>query len=265
MCCEATVTKRAVAWVGSVQPECTVPLSAWSFRNFKPEFLLNGKRPLSPGALLAVLYSSFVPYFPACLDFPSPPLSAPGSPRMWFGESRYPGALSPVLENFCRAFSLDPTDCPWVSEDVVKPSILIWRTGHVHHQMNIAWIIQGIIKWILFESSNKYFLNYQMNFVRIIEWILLKLSNEYCVNCSINVGENRKHIMANVSNFATSLLNVLNKIKYIWLLLSICGNYQTRVRNIEYWHISATIIGCVLLSVCSLCLTLTGVFLPPPF
>ena len=37
---------------------------------------------LSPGALLAVLYCSFVPYFSACLDFPSPPLSAPGSPRM---------------------------------------------------------------------------------------------------------------------------------------------------------------------------------------
>ena len=37
---------------------------------------------LSPGALLAVLYFSFVPYFSACLDFPSPPLSAPGSPRM---------------------------------------------------------------------------------------------------------------------------------------------------------------------------------------
>ena len=33
------------------------------------------------------------------------------------GKSRYPGALSPVLENFRRAFSLDPTDCPWVSED----------------------------------------------------------------------------------------------------------------------------------------------------
>ena len=33
-----TITKRAVAWVGSVQPECTVPLSTWSFeilnRNF---------------------------------------------------------------------------------------------------------------------------------------------------------------------------------------------------------------------------------------
>ena len=37
----------------------------------------------SPGALLAVLYfSSFRIYFSARLDFPSPPLSAPGSPRM---------------------------------------------------------------------------------------------------------------------------------------------------------------------------------------
>ena len=40
-----TITKRAVAWVGSVQPECTVPLGTWNFRNFKPKFLLNGKRP----------------------------------------------------------------------------------------------------------------------------------------------------------------------------------------------------------------------------
>ena len=31
----------------------------------------------------------------------------------WSGESRYPGALPPLLENFRRAFSPDPTDCPW--------------------------------------------------------------------------------------------------------------------------------------------------------
>ena len=37
---------------------------------------------LSPGALLTVLYFSLVPYFPACLDFPLPSHSAPGSPRM---------------------------------------------------------------------------------------------------------------------------------------------------------------------------------------
>ena len=53
-----------------------------------------------------------------------------------------------------------------------KPSILLWKIGHVHHRMN---------------------------FVRIIEWILLKLSNEYCLNCFINVGENRMHIKANLS------------------------------------------------------------------
>ena len=35
----------------------------------------------------------------------------------WSGESRYPGAFPPVLENFRRAFSPGPTDCPWVSED----------------------------------------------------------------------------------------------------------------------------------------------------
>ena len=33
------------------------------------------------------------------------------------GDSRYPGALPALLENFRRAFSPDPTDCPWVSED----------------------------------------------------------------------------------------------------------------------------------------------------
>ena len=37
---------------------------------------------LSPWALLALLYLFFVTYFSARLDFPSPPLSAPGSPRM---------------------------------------------------------------------------------------------------------------------------------------------------------------------------------------
>ena len=40
-----TITKRTVAWVESGKPECTVPLGTWNFRNFKPEFLLNGKRP----------------------------------------------------------------------------------------------------------------------------------------------------------------------------------------------------------------------------
>ena len=42
-----SATKRAVAWVRSLQPGGTVPLGMWNFRNFKPEFLLNGKRPTS--------------------------------------------------------------------------------------------------------------------------------------------------------------------------------------------------------------------------
>ena len=43
----------------------------------------------------------------------------------WSGESRYPGALPPVLENFRRAFSPGPTDCPWVSEDVVAQALML--------------------------------------------------------------------------------------------------------------------------------------------
>ena len=35
----------------------------------------------------------------------------------WSGESRYPGALPPMLENFRRIFSPGPTYCPWVPED----------------------------------------------------------------------------------------------------------------------------------------------------
>ena len=38
-----TITKCTVAWVGSVQPECTVLLGVWNFRNVKPEFWLHGK------------------------------------------------------------------------------------------------------------------------------------------------------------------------------------------------------------------------------
>ena len=55
-----TITKRAVAWDGSVQPECTVPLGfgRWNCRNFKPEFLLDEKGPRSPN----LLFSGFVSF-----------------------------------------------------------------------------------------------------------------------------------------------------------------------------------------------------------
>ena len=42
----------------------------------------------------------------------------------WCGESRYPGALPPLLENFRRAFSPEPTDCPWVSEDEARQAVI---------------------------------------------------------------------------------------------------------------------------------------------
>ena len=44
------------------QSEARTAMTIWNW---------SGKT-LSPGALLAVLYFFFVPYFPACLDFPSP-------------------------------------------------------------------------------------------------------------------------------------------------------------------------------------------------
>ena len=37
-------------------------------------------------------------------------------------ESRYPGTLSPVLENFRPALSPDRTNCPWVSKDDPTPA-----------------------------------------------------------------------------------------------------------------------------------------------
>ena len=76
-------------------------------------------------------------------------------------------------------------------------------------------------------SSNEFWSNHRIN----IAWIVS------------NLGENLMHIKANLSNFGTSLWNVLNKIKCIWILLSICGNYQTHRRDMEYWHISATKVG----------------------
>jgi len=59
-----------------------------------------------------------------------------------------------------------------------------------------------------------------MNIARIIEWILLELSNEYEVY---------------LSNFATSLSNILKKITHI-------SDHQTQTHDIEYWHTSATIV-----------------------
>ena len=60
------------------QSEARTAVTVWNW---------SGKT-LFPGALLAVLYfSSFHIYFSAPLDFPSPPLSGPGSPRMFINSN----------------------------------------------------------------------------------------------------------------------------------------------------------------------------------
>ena len=87
-------------------------------------------------------------------------------------------------------------------------------TSHVQHRMNFVRIIEWImfvIAWIILELSNEFCLNHRMNNVWIIEWILFESSNEYCLRCFTNVGENRMRIRANLSNFATTLSNVLAK------------------------------------------------------
>ena len=50
----------------------------------------------------------------------------------WSGESWYPRALPPVLENFRRAFSPGPTDYPWVSEDVLADGSLQIKWSLTH-------------------------------------------------------------------------------------------------------------------------------------
>ena len=45
----------------------------------------------------------------------------------WSDESRYPGVLDPVLENVRRAFSLDPTYCPWVSKNEIQTILLYFQ------------------------------------------------------------------------------------------------------------------------------------------
>ena len=46
-----TITKHAVAWVGSVQPECTVWLGMWNFRNFRTGIFVDWKAPKVYGQL----------------------------------------------------------------------------------------------------------------------------------------------------------------------------------------------------------------------
>ena len=44
----------------------------------------------------------------------------------WFGKSKCPGARLDLTVNFHHEHFIDPTDCPWVSEDVLDPNVLIY-------------------------------------------------------------------------------------------------------------------------------------------
>ena len=62
--------------IGSLQPECTVPLGTWNFRNFKPEFLLNGKRPwfqfkTEAGSVLQIKNKNFSHFYCSMFVFNS--------------------------------------------------------------------------------------------------------------------------------------------------------------------------------------------------
>ena len=56
----------------------------------------------------------------------------------WSGESRYPGAFPPVLENLGRAFSSGPTDRPWVSVDGIEKESRESKTLFLQYFANLA-------------------------------------------------------------------------------------------------------------------------------
>ena len=83
--------------------------------------------------------------------------------------------------------------------------------------------------------SNEFCSNHRMNISWIIEWILLALLHKCKRESNAYQGE--------FIEFCYNFIECISKMKYIWILLSICGNNQTHISDIEYWHISATIAG----------------------
>ena len=94
---------------------------------------------LSPGALLAVLYfSSFHIYFPARLDFPEPPLSAPGSPRMFLHVMVFVAYAPSVL--FLHHFSPLQLSLVTVSRPCcLSELILSLYNVFIHQKRGILW------------------------------------------------------------------------------------------------------------------------------
>ena len=65
-----TITKRALAWVGSLQQECTVPMSTWNFRNFKPESFVEWKALMVYNNLLMCLSSITINHWSGLVPVP---------------------------------------------------------------------------------------------------------------------------------------------------------------------------------------------------
>ena len=110
-----TITRRAVAWVGSVQTECTVPLGTWALT----EFFLNGKYPKCR-ILIAHLSSpprewtqfgpleEKVPFF--CLTFlaTTSPQTASSSPRSTSDITHHTWSRLTKQSYFCLIFLCMP-------------------------------------------------------------------------------------------------------------------------------------------------------------
>ena len=101
-----------------------------------------------------------------------------------------------------------------------RPSLLIsWVNPFPSRFINMtnAWIIE----WIMLEFSNEFCWNHRMKISWIIEWILLALFHKCRRESNAYQGE--------FIEFCYNYLECISKMKYIWILLSICGNYQTHI------------------------------------
>ena len=126
------ITKSAVAWVGSVQPEYTVPLGAWNVRNFKPEFLLNGK---SPGCHSDFPFNGAKNHWTLLLS------------NVCYLVFLHKNILILVLSMSCTDTFENPSFCPstlkrWISVwfEIEITTISIWRNG-------VLWYAYGVMAY----------------------------------------------------------------------------------------------------------------------
>ena len=65
-----TITKRAVAWAGTLQPECTVPMSTCNVQNFKPEYFVEWKASMVYNNLIMCLSSITINHWSGLVPVP---------------------------------------------------------------------------------------------------------------------------------------------------------------------------------------------------